>query len=133
MYDFVDATQIHSQQLIYRVFMKTLFLLIRCLKTSCIYVVRYDITFRDEVSRIEEESRMEMEKSANTDSDDPITSLSEEQKDVYQSALDGYVLKLILLLHRICFLQEMLEQERVMCYDSLSLPYVRNTDLIPFM
>ena len=63
---------------------------------------------RDEVSRIEEESRIEMELEQHNQtneiseilpsevSDDPLSSLSPEQRDVYNSAIDGYVLICIL-------------------------------------
>ena len=48
---------------------------------------------RDEVDRIEEQSLMEERKkeAAAVDPNDPIASLSEEQLEVYNSALDGYV------------------------------------------
>ena len=59
------------------------------------------ILYRDEVSRIEEESRLEMEeenqnqensKESNSNKViDPVSTLSPEQRKVYNTALDGYV------------------------------------------
>ena len=48
---------------------------------------------RDEADRIEEESLLEeRNKEAAADPNNPIASLSKEQLDVYNSAIDGYVL-----------------------------------------
>lgn len=66
------------------------------------YFIQY-FNCRDEVSRIEEESRLEMELEQQNqinknqtiqnqmESSDPLASLSPEQREVYNSAIDGYV------------------------------------------
>lgn len=90
---------------------------------------------RDDLTRIEEQSRIEQENRSNIESSMVIPSiqkiskkddrdfdagtLSEEQRKVYITALEGYVRFLFMsfgiLMHRVCFSPEMQELERVTC------------------
>ena len=94
----------------------------------------YLVRCRDDLTRIEEQSRMEQENRSNIESSMVIPSiqkiskkddrdfdagtLSEEQRKVYRPALEGYVCFLFLsfgiLMHRVCFSLVTQELERVM-------------------
>ena len=92
------------------------------------------MTCRDDLTRVEEQSRLEQEIRANliadaTSSPSRVTekkddeegimdTLSEEQRIVYNTALEGYVNEYDLILNnRVCFLRVMPVPERVMYYD----------------